>query len=120
MLKKAVLLGASLVLTGCASTASETVPGECFYVSSVRDYEIVDDDHVRVTASQNRSYILTTASSARWLDWSFAIALRAPSSRVCVGDALAVELVGGRPLRRVMVIDVQREVADAEESGSAE
>jgi hypothetical protein len=62
--------------------------------------------------------VLTTTWNARDLDWTRAIAIRSATGRICVGNGLGVELIGGDPQRTYPVTQVSRAPDDNPVQGS--
>lgn len=102
MLRNSLLAFAALGLAGCATNpgVTETADRDCFPVSSVSGYEVIDDYHVLINVSPNRDYIMTTLFNASELDWTQQVALRSNTSFVCTGNGLGVEIIGGDRLPR--------------------
>jgi hypothetical protein len=107
-----IAIVAGLALTACASTTdTASTPSEgrdCFRADDVSGYGIVDNNHVRLTVSPNRSYIAETMFNARDLDWTHAIAIRSTTSFICTGATPGVDLIGGEPERRYAVRSIVR------------
>ncbi|GAM98457.1 hypothetical protein U91I_02090 [alpha proteobacterium U9-1i] len=103
---------AALALSACATAEQTTAaaPGErdCFAADSINGYTIVDDHNVNVRVGASRVYTLTLDWNARDLDWSQAIAIRAPTSFICTGNGLGVRIVGGDPVRDYYVRSISR------------
>lgn len=108
---------AAIALAACASDSgadrSATASDDCFRVGDVNGYGVIDDTHVRITVGASRRYLLTTTWNAHDLDWTSAIAIRAATGRVCTGNGLGVELIGGNPRRTYPIISVERAPDDA-------
>lgn len=99
-------------LAACASTepggqqtASST---DCFRSEQVSGYGVIDNNHVSLSVGASRRYILTTMWNARDLDWTHAIAIRSATGRICTGNGLGVELIGGEPRRTYPVSEIAR------------
>lgn len=118
-LQTTLLAATAVLLSACASTS--TPPNEdgrdCFRAASVNRFGIVDDNHVRVSISPNRNYILGTTNNVNRLDWSQAIRLEGPSY-ICVGSPTGVYLMGGEPESAFIVNDIARDPSDTAPSGS--
>jgi hypothetical protein len=104
-------------LAACASSggtdASQSADGrDCFFADSVSGYNVIDDRHVGLRVGANRNYILTTNWNTRDLDWTRAIAIRTATGRVCTGNGLGVELIGGDPRRTFAVTSIERAPGD--------
>jgi hypothetical protein len=79
---------------GAPRTASTT---DCFNSEQVNGYSVIDNNHVGLSVGASRQYVLTTMWNARDLDWTHAIAIRSSTGRICTGNGLGVELIGGDP-----------------------
>lgn len=112
MLRLVLAAGFALLATACAS---EPAPNdrECFSTSLIRGYDVIDEHHVRVTVRSDRAYILSTDWNVRDLDWSRGIAIRSTSHRLCTGNGIGVEVMGGRPPRSYPITSIEREAAPA-------
>lgn len=100
-------------LAACASTESggeqtAASSSDCFQSDQVNGYGVIDNNHIRLSVGANRDYILTTLWDARDLDWTHAIAVRSATGRICTGNGLGVELIGGDPQRTYPVSDIAR------------
>lgn len=110
-------------LAGCATatdTASTTPPADrdCFAAHSVRGYELIDDNNIRIDVGASREYILGTMWDAHDLDWTQAIALRSTSGWICTGNGLGVEVIGGEPRRTYPINSITRAPDEAPIQGS--
>lgn len=99
-------------LAACATTApadDQTASNrDCFRSEQVSGYGIVDNHNVRLSVGASRDYILNTSWNARDLDWTHAIAIRSATGRICVGNGLGVEIIGGEPRRTYPVTQITR------------
>ncbi len=104
-------------LAACATTETantQTADGsDCFRAEMVSGYSVIDNNHIGITVGANRDYVLTTMWNARELDWTHAIAIRSSTGRVCTGNGLGVEIIGGDPQRNYPVSLIAR-APDAE------
>lgn len=111
------ILLAALALAACATNPSGGQPAgassDCFRTNDISGYNVVDSTHVRFSVGASRKYILTTAWNAYDLDWTTNIAVRTATGRVCTGNGLGVELIGGQPRRTFPIVSVEREPDDA-------
>lgn len=101
---------AALALAACAtepadSTAEAT---DCFRSEDVRGYTVIDNTHIGISVGASREYVLTTMWNARDLDWTQAIAIRSATGRICTGNGLGVELIGGDPQRTYPIVSIER------------
>jgi len=102
-------------LAACASSSSETQTAsssDCFRSEQARGFSVIDDTHIGLSVGANRDYILTTMWNARDLDWTQAIAIRSATGRICVGNGLGVELIGGEPRRNYPIVSIERAPSD--------
>jgi hypothetical protein len=102
----------ALALAACAS-GGETADGsaasnDCFRAAEVNGYNVIDRTHVGVRVGAGRQYVLTTLWNTSDLDWTEAIALRTATGRICTGNGLGVEIIGGRPPRTYPIAQVER------------
>ena len=103
---------AAMALAACASDPgagqSAAASNDCFRSGDVNGYGVIDDTHVRITVGASRRYVLTTGWNARDLDWTSAIAIRSATGRICTGNGLGVELIGGNPRRTYHIVAIER------------
>lgn len=111
-----IAIGA-MALAACASDhgagQSAAATNDCFRAGDVNGYSVIDDTHVRISVGASRRYVLTTMWNANDLDWTTAIAIRTATGRVCTGNGLGVELIGGEPRRTFPVVSIERAPDDA-------
>ncbi|MEQ1810368.1 MAG: DUF6491 family protein [Terricaulis sp.] len=110
-------------LAACASTESygqqtASSSSDCFRAEQVNGYDVVDNNHVRISVGANRHYILTTLWNSRDLDWTHAIAIRSSTGRICTGNGLGIQLIGGDPSRTYPVSEIARAPDDEPVQGS--
>ena len=109
-------------LAACASTEPASTQSassqDCFRSEQVSGYSVIDDHNIAVSIGASRRYTLTTNWNARDLDWTHAIAIRSASGRICVGNGLGVDLIGGDPQRTYPVSRVSRAPDDNAVQGS--
>ncbi|MFO1016574.1 MAG: DUF6491 family protein [Hyphomonadaceae bacterium] len=116
MLRKTLFAVSALLLAACAGTPHETAstgPSSCFRAEDVNGYNVIDREHVGVRVGANRRYVLTTNWNTSDLDWTETIALRSSTGRICTGNGLGVEIIGGRPPRNYVVTGIERAPDDA-------
>lgn len=101
--------------TGSAQSASSN---DCFRSEQVRGFSVIDNTHIGLSVGANRDYVLTTMWNARDLDWTQAIAIRSATGRICVGNGLGVELIGGEPRRTYPIVSIERAPEDDAVQGS--
>jgi hypothetical protein len=110
------ILLAALALAACATSPSggqsAGASSDCFRTNDISGYNVIDRTHVRFSVGANRKYILTTAWNAYDLDWTTDIAVRTATGRVCTGNGLGFELIGGQPRRTFPIVSVEREPND--------
>ncbi|MGQ0532957.1 MAG: DUF6491 family protein [Caulobacteraceae bacterium] len=108
-------------LAACATdeSASQVASSnDCFRSADVNGYTVIDDRHVGLRVGANRNYVLTTSWNVRDLDWTQAIAVRTATGRICTGNGLGVELIGGDPQRTYPVVSIERAPEDPAPQGS--
>lgn len=109
-------------LAACASSdvaQTDAASGnDCFRGEEVRGFNVIDNTHIGFRVGANRNYILTTMWNARDLDWTQAIAIRSSTGRICTGNGLGVELIGGEPRRTYPVVSIERAPGDEAIEGS--
>lgn len=116
MLRNTLFAIGALTLAACASTPSENAsagPSDCFRAADVNGYNVIDREHVGVRVGANRRYVLTTNWNTNDLDWTETIALRSSTGRICTGNGLGVEIIGGRPPRNYVITGIERAPDDA-------
>lgn len=101
--------------TGSAQSANSS---DCFRSEQVRGFSVIDNTHIGLSVGANRDYVLTTMWNARDLDWTQAIAIRSATGRICVGNGLGVELIGGEPRRTYPIVSIERAPEDDAAQGS--
>jgi hypothetical protein len=111
------IIVAALALAACASDPgadqSAAASDDCFRTADINGYNVIDRTHIRVSVGAARKYVLTTMWNANDLDWTTAIAIRTATGRVCTGNGLGVELIGGDPRRTYPIVSVERAPDDA-------
>jgi hypothetical protein len=117
----AFALCAGLVLSGAAaaqSSPAEQAPPEmrpaegrdCFRISGVRRYAVIDDHNIRVRFTRARTYTLTTSEDASDLDFGRRLRVTSDTGFVCAGDVRgAVYVVGGDMGNRYGIDTVTRD-----------
>jgi hypothetical protein len=111
------ILIAALALAACAtstegqSTAANS-SNDCFRQEQVTGYNVVDSNHIRLSVGASRHYVLTTMWNANDLDWTQAIAIRSATGRICTGNGLGVDLIGGEPRRTYPIVSIERAADD--------
>lgn len=114
-MRRAGIVIASLALAACATepggqTATST--NDCFRQEDVNGFNVVDNNHVGLRVGANRHYLLTTMWNANDLDWTEAIAIRSATGRICTGNGLGVDLIGGEPRRTYPIVSIERAPED--------
>jgi len=102
------------ILLGCSSTeeadsgpTSETVSrhSDCISKGSIRDYRVLDDSNLIVTAGASRRYHVALSRKAFGLRSTLGIAFESSSGRVCGGfDRLIVDDAFGPESIRIAAI----------------
>jgi Family of unknown function (DUF6491) len=109
-------------LAACASSDSaqqtSATSNDCFRSEEVRGFNVIDNTHIGFRVGANRNYILTTMWNARDLDWTQAIGIRSSTGRICTGNGLGVELIGGEPRRTYPIVSIERAPGDETVEGS--
>ncbi len=92
ILKQSVILFYSSIFVACAGTsepsgggsyADEPAGSDCISQSSVRDYKVLDDANLIITAGASRKYHVLLSRRAMNLRSSRAIAFDSNSGRIC-------------------------------------
>lgn len=120
MHRTGIAILSALALAACASTTdgSQSASNDCFNSSQARGFNVIDRNHIGLSVGANRTYILTTAWNANDLDWTHAIALRSSTGRICTGNGLGVDLIGGDPQRTFQITNIERAPDDQAVEGS--
>jgi len=108
-------------LAACASTDADGQSSsslDCFRSEQVSGYSVIDDHNIGLSVGASRRYVLTTSWNARDLDWTQAIALRSATGRICTGNGLGVQIIGGAPQRTYPVTQISRAPDDSPVQGS--
>lgn len=111
-----MILTALLALWTLAACATSEADGgaqavssnDCFRSADARGFNVIDNTHIGLSVGANRDYVLTTMWNARDLDWTQRIGIRSATGRICVGNGLGVELIGGDPHRTYPVVSIER------------
>lgn len=123
MLRTLSIAAAAMALSACAASQADTAATEgrdCFRAIDVDRYGVVDENHVRVTVSPTRHYILTISPNTRDFDFTNSMTLVSPTNFVCTGNGWDLELHAGNPPRAHRVVTVERAPPDADEQPPAE
>ena len=92
MLKQIIMLSISSGLLACAGSSEPSLGDEpdavtgrpdCISTRTIRDYRVLDDGNLVVTANGNKKYHLTLSRRAVGLRSSWKIGFRSTSGRVC-------------------------------------
>ncbi len=95
LLKHIITFVSLSVLVGCAGAgepleSAADVPQsrsrDCISQSSIRDYQVLDDSNLIVTAAGKRKYHVILRRRAFGLRSSWQVAFRSPTGRVCPGS----------------------------------
>lgn len=93
-IKQYIIILFSLVLLGCASSGDryqsagdpvESRSNDCILQSSIRDYQVLDDSNLIVTASGKRKYHVELTRRAFGLRSNWSIGFYSATGRVCSG-----------------------------------
>ncbi|MBC7767899.1 MAG: hypothetical protein H7124_03860 [Phycisphaerales bacterium] len=120
MLRKG-FIAAALLLSSCATQPTEgsaSSDRECFRAGDVNGYSVIDSHTVRVTVGPSRHYLLGTTWNANDLDWSTTIAIRSSAGRICTGNGLGVDIIGGDPRRTYPITSIVRAPEEPVTEGS--
>jgi hypothetical protein len=109
-------LGACATSDGAQQTSGSS--NDCFRSEEVRGFNVIDNTHIGFRVGANRNYILTTMWNARDLDWTQEIGIRSSTGRICTGNGLGVELIGGEPRRTYPIVSIERAPGDETIEGS--
>ena len=100
-LKQLLILICSCLLSGCAGAQSrpaeplwleETSRSDCISSGSIRDYRVLDDANLIVTASAKRRYLVMLSRRAPGLRGSWQVGFKSTTGSVCGGfDELIVD-----------------------------
>jgi uncharacterized protein DUF6491 len=92
---KSIVITVSLcILTGCASSgdghesAAQTPASrshDCISQSTIRDYQVLDDSNLIVTAGAKRQYHVQLSRRAFGLRSNWKIGFKSPTGRICSG-----------------------------------
>ena len=94
LLKQLIIVVLSSSLVACVSVqeAAPDAPAEydsgrsdCIYEGTVRDYAVLDDMNLIVTATARRQYHIVLTRRAHGLRSSWHIGLTSPTSNICAG-----------------------------------
>ncbi len=95
LLKQLIIISISSVLVACAGTGEPTEMSaddsrsrgrDCISQSSIRDYQVLDDSNLIVTAAVKRKYHLILVRRASGLRSTWNIGFRSPIGRICSGS----------------------------------
>jgi len=98
-LKQIVIITCSGVLSACSTAGDEVSPGldvdesrrsDCISEGTVRDYTVLDDANLIVTASAKRKYHVELSRRAYGLRSSWHIGFTSPTSQICAGFSEAI------------------------------
>jgi len=108
ILKQLVTIVISSVLVACAASGEPTEMSaddrqsrgrDCISQSSIRDYQVLDDSNLIVTASVKRKYHVILTRRAFGLRSTWKIGFRSPTARICSGSGEIVFQDGMGPER---------------------
>ena len=121
-IKQIFIISISCVLVACA--ASETDPldadydalpqgSDCIFEGTIRDYRVLDDKNLVVTASARRKYHIELVRRAFGLRSSWQVGFSSPTSRICpdFGEVIVDDNTGRLEAIRIASI---REVSPEE------
>lgn len=96
-----------------ASLGAERRGSDCISQSSIRDYQVLDDSNLIVTASVKRKYHVKLSRRAFGLRSTWKIAFSSPTGRICGGSSDLVYDDGMRVYEQIR-IDSVRELSPEE------
>lgn len=113
MRRMGIIIISALALSACATApegeqSAASGARDCFRTEDVSGYTVIDDNHIGISVGASRQYVLRTMFNANDLDWTRAIALRSSTGRVCTGNGLGVDIIGGDMHRTYPVTEITR------------
>jgi hypothetical protein len=99
---------------GSAAESVEARGSDCILQSSVRDYRVLDDANLIVTAAAQRKYHVLLSRRALGLRSSWQIGFRSPTGQICAGFGDVVVDDGFGP-ERIRIDSIRRLTPDDEE-----
>jgi len=108
VLKRIVIAIISCSLAACAATdaapeeaayEAESKGRDCISQSSIRDYQVLDDSNLIVTASVKRKYHIVLRRRAFGLRSTWKIGFRSPTGMICPGSSELIVDDGFSPER---------------------
>ena len=90
-----------------ASLSDEPVSRDCISQSSIRDYQVLDDSNLIVTASVRRKYHVQLSRRAFGLRSTWKIAFRSPTGMICGGSSDLVFDDGMRSYEQIGVRSIR-------------
>ena len=124
MLKQVLILFCSSSLLACVSVqetgsdaplVSESGRSDCIYEGTIRDYSILDDSNLIVTATARRQYHIVLTRRAFGLRSSWHIGFTSPTSNICSGFSSVVVDNGFGP-EAIRIRSIRRLTADEAET----
>ena len=123
-LKQLVIVSISSILVACAGAQEAEPAGEpdarsgrldCISTRTIRDYRVLDDANLVVTAEGSRKYHISLSRRAAGLRASWKIGFRSTSGRVCGGfDEIVVDQgLGPERIRIAGIMELTPEEYDA-------
>ena len=103
-------------LFACASTeetdsAARTGFSDCIYEGTIRDYIILDDANLLVTASAKRNYHIALSRRAFGLRSAWKVGFTSPTERICAGFSDIV-VDAGAGLEKIRIRSIRRLTAE--------
>lgn len=124
MLKQLFIIVFSSSILACATVeetgsdapaVSESVRSDCIYEGTIRDYSILDDSNLIVTATGRRQYHIVLTRMAHGLRSSWQIGFTSPTSNICPGFSSVVVENGFGP-EAIRILSIRRLTADEAET----
>jgi hypothetical protein len=123
-LKQLFIIFISCFLIACAGSSepsaddapqATTSRSDCISTRTIRDYRVLDDANLVVTANGNRDYHVTLSRRALGLRSSWKIGFRSASGRVCAGfdDVVVDDGFGPERIRIAAIRQLTPEEYDA-------
>lgn len=124
VLKQLFIAGVSSTLLACAGSSEPSLGDEpdgasprsdCISSRTIRDYRVLDDANLIVTANSNKKYHLTLSRRAVGLRASWKIAFRSTGGRVCgrFDDIIVDDGLGPESIRIAAIMQLTPEEYDA-------
>ena len=123
IIKQLVIIFSSTVLLACATTeegsegdayVAESRRSDCISQGTVRDYRVLDDSNLIVTAAAKRKYHLALSRRAFGLRSTWQIGFKSTTGRICSGFSDIIVDDGFGP-ERIRITSIRRLTPEEEE-----